>query len=146
MSGPARRNPIARAPDWLTALFGQPAKKFLSQADCEALAARARGFAQGGGETKLTVDSWWAGELRWALDRVSLASDRRNDELQVGRSIHGAGGRVTTNQIDDASVEDAVQAAERIAHYQATNPEELPDTPPGFDYLKTAIWSDSTFA
>ena len=145
MTGPARRNPIARAPEWLTALFGEPAKKFLSQADCEAVAARARGFAQGGGVTRLFVDSWWVGELRWALNRVSLASDRRNDELLLSRSIHGAGGLVTTNQIDDVSLEGAVRAAERIAHYQATNPEELPETPPRFDYLKTAIWSDATF-
>ena len=145
MSGAARRGPTAVAPHWLTALFGQPTKKFLSQADCEALAERARGFAHGGGDTKLIANSWWAGELRWALNRVSLAADRRNNQLNVIRSIHGAGGGVDTNQIDDVSLEGAVREAERIAHYRATNPEELAELPPRSEYLKTAIWSEPTF-
>jgi len=146
MSGPTRQRLRAAVPPWLAVLFGAPDKKFLSQADCEALGAQAARFAAGGGETHCTVTSWWSGELRWARNRVSLASDRRNDELSVGRRIQGAEGGVRTNQIDAASLQGAVQVAERIAHYRETNPDEHREPPPRFDYLTPAIWSDPTFS
>src|SRR6267143_3892056 len=130
MSGTTRRDMLAAAPRWLTDLFGEPEKKFLSQADCEALAARASHLASGGGTTALIVRSWWAGELRWALNRETLASDRRNNELRISRSIEAAKGEVSTNQIDDVSLQGAVSAAERIAYYKTTNPDEMPDAPP----------------
>ena len=146
MSGRTRNSLRTATPPWLAALFGAPDKKFLSQADCEALVAQAEQYAQGGGETRCTVTSWWSGELRWARNRASLASDRRNDELGVGRRIQGAEGGVRTNQIDAASLQGAVQAAERNAHYGETNPDDHREPPPRFDYLTPAIWSDPTFA
>jgi len=146
MSGRTRHRLGAAPPHWFAAVFGAPDKKILSQADCEALAAQAERFAQGGGETPCTVTSWWSGEVRWARNRVSLASDRRNDELHIGRRIKGAVGGVSTNQIDEVSLQGAVQAAERLARYGETNPDEHREPPPRFDYLTPAIWSDRTFA
>jgi len=145
MSG-RTRSPQPAVPRWLSALFGAPDKKFLSQADCEALVAQAERFAQGAGETPCKVTSWWSGEVRWARNRVSLASDRRNDELRIGRRIQGAEGGVRTNQIDAVSLEGAVRAAERLAYYGRTNPDEHREPPPRFEYLTPAIWSDQTFA
>jgi len=144
VNSPRRRRDVAGVPSWLERVFGDPEERLLSLADVEGLAARAAAFARGGGETSLGATSSWAGELRWALNRATLASDRRNHELRVARTIDGARGGVVTNQIDDVSIEGAVRAAERTLHYDRTNPERIPDKPPRFDYPKTAIWSDAT--
>src|SRR5687768_6390087 len=87
-------------------------ERTLARAECEALFQRARAVAKGGGYTTVFVSSWWQGELRWARNRVSLASDRRDNELLVLRALeNGRPAYVTTNQLDEASLEAAVRAA-----------------------------------
>ena len=54
--------------------------RILSREECDAIAKRVFSFAQGGGETRVKISSWWQGELRWARNRVSLAGDRRDAE------------------------------------------------------------------
>jgi len=126
--------------------------RILSREECESILERAHGFARGGGETRVVVTSWWQGELRWGRNRVSLSSDRRDISLNVerrvvdGRSIGAL--RITTNQLDDVSIEAAVRAAERksllgidpgwgLGDYPA-----LPEFPP---FHSAPVWSDATF-
>ena len=40
--------------------------RILSRENCEAIIRRVFAMAQGGGETRVHVGSWWQGELRWA--------------------------------------------------------------------------------
>jgi predicted Zn-dependent protease len=115
-------------------------QRFLGREECEALFQRIRGLAKGG-ETSIGVNSWWSGELRWARNRVSLASDRRG----IGLALHGAGGRVTLNQVDDASLAAAVRAAERMARSQPPAFENFVVQPPAFEYPRTSMWSDATY-
>ncbi|HEU4588166.1 MAG TPA: metallopeptidase TldD-related protein [Gemmatimonadales bacterium] len=119
--------------------------RILSKPACDAIARRAQSFARGGGDTKVDLASWWAGELRWARNRVSLASDRRDVSLSVRRIITGALGMATSNQLDDASLEAVVRAAERAIGFAAPTFQDIVAPPPAFEYPQTAIWSDATY-
>lgn len=121
------------------------ARRFLSREECETLGQRAMGFAAGGGHTRIGIDSWWSGGLRWGRNKVTLGSDRRSNEIRVTRNIQGAGASVETNQIDEVSIRSAMRAAERALGYRPTSPEDIADPPVRFEYLSPAIWSDRTF-
>lgn len=121
--------------------------RILSEAECRKLLERAHAMARGGGETAVNIKSWWQGELRWSRNRPSLASDRRNIEVTVHRRIgSGAGGSVTTNQIDDAALEAAVRAAERISRSRGrpVDPSPAPKVPSYTRPASAPIWSDRT--
>ncbi|MBX6331019.1 MAG: hypothetical protein IRY91_04130, partial [Gemmatimonadaceae bacterium] len=90
-------------------------ERILSKDECDAIAQRVFRFARGHGETRVRILSWWNGELRWARNRASLASDRRDIRLTIFRDVGLGRGNVSTNQLDDASLEAAVRAAERGA-------------------------------
>lgn len=123
-------------------------ERFLSRDECAALIERIRGFAQGGGTTDVEITSWWSGELRWARNRVSLASDRRDIRMLVSRSLPGMTGLpepVATNQVDDVSLAAAVRAAERWSHRARHFRPDVTVPVPDFEYPKPAIWSDTTY-
>src|SRR6185437_9782911 len=122
-------------------------ERILSRQQVEAIAERVFRLAQGGGETRVRVESWWQGELRWGRNRVSLASDRRDVSLSVIRGQpFGAEGAASTNQFDDVSVEAAVRAAERALARQDEPPkaEFLPQLPK-LELPQSSIWSDATY-
>jgi len=122
--------------------------RILSEQDCQAIAKRVFAFANGGGETSVNLMSWWNGELRWARNRTTLASDRRDIRLEIWRDVGKGRGNVSTNQLDDASLEAAVRAAERSAVLAPIIRRPTPTQPPlpNPERPKTAIWSDATYA
>ena len=123
-------------------------ERILSKDECSAIVRRVIDFAKGGGETRVRLMSWWNGELRWARNRVSLASDRRDIRMDVRRTVGLGRGSVSTNQIDDESLESAVRAAERAAVLSPSTVRLPPGLPP-IPHAKrptTAIWSDATYA
>ena len=123
-------------------------ERTLARAECEELFQRACAFAKGGGYTTVAVSSWWQGELRWARNRVSLASDRRDNELVVLRALRsGKPAWVTTNQLDDASLEAAVRAAERASAFDEMMGRGVGFYPKMPDYRRPdgTIWSDATY-
>ena len=134
------------ARDRLTRLDG--ADRILSRAECEALASRIFAFARGGGETRVKIFSWWQGELRWARNRVSLASDRRDIGLAIQRGNRFTNNPILafSNQLDDESLEAAVREAERLRELEdeSAPPTFAPVLPP-FELPRTAVWSDATF-
>jgi predicted Zn-dependent protease len=123
-------------------------ERILTKAECNAIAQRIFAFARGGGETGVQIGSWSRGELRWARNRVSLASDRRDVQIEIHRVVPNVGGgKAVTNQLDDESLEAAVRAAERLAaaSHQPVRPRSgFPPLPKGA-WPKTAIWSDSSY-
>ena len=126
----------------------QDSQRILSRQECDAIFKRASGFAKGGGDTTVEISSWWQGELRWARNRVSLASDRRENTVTVHRAVQrGVTGRAQTNQFDDFSLEAAVRAAERVSRLDAQGGKGLGFTPPAPKYERpqSAIWSDATY-
>ena len=122
--------------------------RILSAQDCETIAKRVFAFASGPGETSVDLTSWWNGELRWARNRTMLASDRRDIRVEIWRDVGNGRGNVSTNQLDDVSLEAAVHAAERSAVLAPIIRRPTPTQPPlpNPDRPKTAIWSDATYA
>ncbi|HEX7120596.1 MAG TPA: metallopeptidase TldD-related protein [Longimicrobiales bacterium] len=122
--------------------------RILSAEDCEGLLARAHAMAEGGGDTEIEVRCWWQGELRWARSRVSLSSDRRDVAVSVRRTLpNGTEGAVLTNQLDDASIEGAVRAAERASALGSEAGRGIGYYPPFPEYARpaAAVWSDATY-
>jgi predicted Zn-dependent protease len=122
--------------------------RFLTREEAERIIRRALQLTRGGGETTITVTSWWNGELRWARNRTSIASDRRNVYIDIGRQIGPGVSFASTNQIDDISLEGVIRAAERTAQLNGTKvrnirtpfvePIVLPSSEP-------LIWSENTY-
>jgi predicted Zn-dependent protease len=124
-------------------------ERVLTKAECEAIAHRVFAFARGGGETQIQIGSWTNGELRWARNRVSLASDRRDMTVEIHRIVPNVGGgSAITNQLDDESLEATVRAAERLAQTSHAPTRQRPGFPPlpVPTYRETAIWSDATYS
>jgi predicted Zn-dependent protease len=133
----ARRDRPARLVD---------SERILSRDECDAIVQRVLRFARGG-ETNVQIMSWWNGELRWARNRTSLASDRRDIRVRITRTVGMGRGSVSTNQLDDASLEAAVRAAERAAQLTPEirhEPRGVPPVPRA-ERPTTAIWSDATY-
>lgn len=123
-------------------------KRVLSREECDEIFRRVSALARGGGDTKVELSSWWQGELRWARNRVSLASDRRDDSIVVHRTIdNGQPGAVSTNQLDDESLESAVRAAERASGMGSRMGHGVGFYPklPEYQRPEGAIWSDATY-
>jgi len=123
------------------------ADRILSADQCDALARRIFALARGPGETRVSIVSWWNGELRWARNRVSLGGDRQNLSVFVRRFTDVGFGDAWTNQLDDGALEAAVRAAERSAQLFGSvleQPTTLPPLPP-LDARQPPVWSDATF-
>lgn len=98
-------------------------------------------------DTGISITGWWNGELRWARNRVSLASDRRDISVTIGRTINNAGGRATTNQLDEESLRATIKAAERAArHIDSREPLVYETKEPELSRPQTRIWSDTTYS
>ncbi|HEY9450895.1 MAG TPA: metallopeptidase TldD-related protein, partial [Gemmatimonadaceae bacterium] len=124
-------------------------ERILSSEECDEIFQRVTAFAKGGGETAVGISSWWQGELRWAHNRVNLASDRRDNSVSVWRTIHnGMPSHVVTNQLDDRSLEAAVRAAERASGKRSMMGHGVGFYPklPEYERPDGAIWSDATYA
>jgi predicted Zn-dependent protease len=126
----------------------EESERILSKDVCDAIVRRVIGFAKGGGETWVRLHSWWNGELRWARNRVNLASDRRDIRVEIWRTVGIGRGSAITNQLDGVSLEAAVRAAERNAELAPQTQHEARGIPPApaATWPATAIWSDATYA
>jgi predicted Zn-dependent protease len=119
--------------------------RLLTRADCEAIARRLGQLTRAGGDTDVAITSLWTGAARWARNQVSLASDRRSLSVSVRRNVRGLLGSATTNQVDDASLEGAVRAAEWAASFGPPQPKDFDVPPPAFTYPHTTAWSEATY-
>ena len=130
-----------------TAMPDTSSVRIFDEASAQQILDRVQRFAKGGGECAIQLDCWWSGELRWARNRVSLGSDRRDITVKVVRHIEPGAGNAETNQMDDISLESAVRAAERLAHYSGSMTRDIHDVrvdAPPFPMPSPKIWSDAT--
>ena len=98
--------------------WDEGARRVLSREACVEIAQRVQRFAGGEGWTGVAITSWWNGELRWARNQVTLASDRRSVSVSISRSRVGdpeVSGSATCNQLDDESLRATVRAAHSAA-------------------------------
>jgi predicted Zn-dependent protease len=122
-----------------------PAPDFLSEADCAVLMRQVMGFARGGGNTVVNLDSTWMGNVRWARNRISGGEDTRTNQIQIERAIRGAAGSVALNEIDDAALEQAVRRAEHQSSLEYTHPESDLADDYQEPYSHPKIWFDTTY-
>ena len=120
--------------------------RYLSKAECDAIGARVLGMAAGGGTTLVVVESDWSGSVRWARNRTSVAADRRTVSVAITRSLDSATATVSTNQLDDDALANAVRAAERLTRDLPTTPPDSRTPPVLHSYPDTKIWSDASAA
>jgi hypothetical protein len=95
--------------------------------------------AVGIGDLGVVLTSQWRGDVRWARNRISVASDWRDNTLRVNPE------GILTNQVD------AVSLLAVIDQVRQALPYEDPDVPgvawaSVADYPQTHIWSDATYA
>ncbi len=121
--------------------------RLLERNDAKQIMQRIMHFVQAPeASTRISVQSWWNGELRWARNRVSIASDRRDIQISVSRFVEGAVGKAVTNQVDDVSLEAVVRVAERSALMRLNRTlSGMPVPAPEFSTPATRIWSDVTY-
>lgn len=132
-----------------TEAFDRPSPsdgRLLTREEMVRIGDRINGFATGDGSSTVQIDSWWAGELRWARNRVSLTSDRRDIRVSIQRLVSHSVGQAWTNQLDDVSLQAAVHAAERAAQLRPQSRiEDFHPPSPMLPEATPTIWSDATF-
>lgn len=120
--------------------------RMMTREQCDELTLRISRLTEGGGSTMVRVFSWWSGELRWARNRVTITSDRRQTQLFILRSIRNSVGKAWTNLLDDDSLRSAVRAAERLcALFPGMEVNDMRLPPPELPTPTPLIWSDATF-
>jgi predicted Zn-dependent protease len=98
--------------------------RFFSEADGHELLARLTRVAEGGGTTSILLWSTWTGNVRWARNRISSASEVRNDHIRVGRNLNGAQNAwLLISDDTDAALVRAAREAERLACLKNESPQ-----------------------
>lgn len=124
------------------------APRILSEETTKHVASRLESLFRESGELNVTIMGNWTGELRWARNRVSLSSDRRDVYVFVRRTnVRGGSGAARTNQIDDESLAGVMRAAERSADINSRIVRnDLYVEPPILHRPQSSyLWSDATF-
>jgi predicted Zn-dependent protease len=118
------------------------APALLTEAECQALTKKVLSFATAD-ETRVTISSSAAGNMRFAVNQVSTSGDNHDTTITV-RSVFGKrSASSTTNSRDDASLRGVVQRAEALAKLAPEDPEAMPELGPQ-QYQTTPGWSDAT--
>jgi predicted Zn-dependent protease len=97
--------------------------RFLSESDCQTIAHRLARAVRGGGESIVTIISKWAGNVRWARNRVTTTGEDRDNKIVVTRSLRGAKGSVAINTVTDEALVAATRQAERLMQRDSEKPE-----------------------
>lgn len=131
------------APRSLFASASAAPARYLSRADCEAIAKKVLAFSTAD-EARVTISSGVAGNTRFAVNQVSTAGDTY-DAVVTMRSVFGKrSASASTNKLDDASLRAVVQRAEALARLAPEDPEALPELGPQQYQGTEAGWSEAT--
>jgi predicted Zn-dependent protease len=119
-------------------------KRYLASEDVDTLFERVLALTAGGGDTTISVESQWTGNLRWARNAVTTSGDTRDNVVTITRTIRGASAVAQTNQLDDESLRVAIESAERILRYRYEDPDATlllkQQT-----YAAPTIWGQTTY-
>jgi predicted Zn-dependent protease len=118
--------------------------RYLSREECEAIAKRTLGFVTAEG-ARVNVNSGSRGNTRFAVNQVSTGGDNYDTTVTVTAYVGRRTGTSTTNQLDDASLKQAVATAERLARLAPEDPEFLPELD-AQQYEAGRAWSEATAA
>jgi predicted Zn-dependent protease len=119
------------------------AARYLSRDECEALAKRTLAFVTSADAARVNINSGSRGNTRFAVNQVSTGGDNYDTAVTVTAYAGRRSASSTTNQLDDASLRQAVQMAERLARLAPEDPEFLPELDPQ-QYEAGRAWSEAT--
>ena len=119
--------------------------RYLSREECEALAKRTLGFVSAADGARVNITSGSRGNTRFAVNQVSTGGDNFDTAIAITAYAGPRSATSTTNQLDDASLQQAVQTAERLAKLAPEDPEFLPELEPQ-QYEAGRQWSEATAA
>ncbi|HET7189318.1 MAG TPA: metallopeptidase TldD-related protein, partial [Gemmatimonadaceae bacterium] len=117
--------------------------RYLSREECEALAKRTLGFVSTADAARVNINSGSRGNTRFAVNQVSTGGDNYDTAVTVTAYAGRRSAASTTNQLDDASLRQAVQMAERLARLAPEDPEFMPELEPQ-QYEAGRAWSEAT--
>ena len=119
--------------------------RYLSRDECHAIFQRIVTFSVGGGDTFVTIEGNWRGNLRWALNRVTTSGDTIDHVVTITRVIRGASGASSTNKLDDEGLTFALRTAERRVQLDKERP-DTPLPPSSVTYLQPKLFFAATVA
>lgn len=115
--------------------------RFLSRAQCRALADRILALTTGGGRTRTGIYSVWTDSLRWARNVINVGGDTRITNIDVTRIIRRAVGRAVTNSMTVDALRSCVQRAEDFVLFNQENPDDYPEPiPPVRPHANPTLW------
>lgn len=105
----------------------RPGRKrdLLSEAEARALADRVLAMSAAD-ETEVSISSYWTGNTRSAVNRITTAGEIENTSVSVTARFGRREASVSTNRLDDEGLEAAVTAAAEQARLSPENPELMP--------------------
>ncbi len=115
---------------------------FLTKEDAQALTKRVLAMAKAD-ETRVTVIGSTRGNTRYAVNQISSGGDNSNVTVQIRSVIGSKSASTTTNKLDDASLQSAVEMSERLATLAPDDPEAMPELGPQ-TYDESPGWSQLT--
>ena len=119
------------------------AARYLSREECEAIAKQTLGFVTAADSARVNIGSGSRGNTRFAVNQVSTGGDSFDTTVTVTAYVGRRSASSTTNQIDAAGLQQAVQNAERLARLAPEDPEFMPELEPQ-QYQPAQNWSDAT--
>ena len=119
--------------------------RYLSREECEALAKRALGLVSSADAARVNIGSGSRGNTRFAVNQASTGGDNYDTTVTVTAYAGRRSATSTTNQLDDPSLRQAVQTAERLARLAPEDPEFLPELD-AQRYEEGRNWSEATAA
>jgi predicted Zn-dependent protease len=96
-------------------------------------------------EARVTVRAEASGHLRFARNTVSTSAATTGQTVTVESCFGKRTGSVRVNQLDEATLADAVKRAEEIARLAPEDPEHMPVLP-AQEYLATEAFDEATAA
>ena len=126
----------------LKSLFQQQAQQFLTQDEAKSLTARVLGFSKAD-ETRISIQSGWTGNTRYAGGQVTTSGDTANTVVTVFCTVGKKRASATTNVLDDESLRRTVDLAMRLARLSPDDPELMPELGPQ-QYAEIKNYFDST--
>src|SRR5687768_14980751 len=94
-------------------------------------------------ETRVTVNSSWEGNTRFAGGEITTSGEAVNTTVAVSSTIGKRRAAATTNVLDDASLRRTVDLAVRLARLSPEDPELMPELATQ-NYANVNSWIDST--
>lgn len=96
-------------------------------------------------EISVSINGSRDGNIRFARNTVSTSGESNDLSISITSVFGKRSGSTTTNETDDASLENAVEESEEVARLAPENPEFMPGLPPQ-PYGKAINYSEKTAA